>query len=208
VDFPARFERVRVAAGISKNALAKAIGISQPFISELESGRKSPSLQTIERICEYLGITLAEFFADDITPIVPADVRRITDMALCLKPRQRKLLIDVIQEWTGSMDKEEPRKINTRVSTIAMVCDLTREAMEACDAIFQADNLAEAYRRLANWVQDFGLPANEALALIPRIHDKYGDMPLKGGKAAEGDKEPGSGLFTPIDGDDNRDDRD
>ncbi len=46
--------------------LAKATGLSQPFIGKLFKGEKSPSLETLTSICSAFGITLEEFFSENI----------------------------------------------------------------------------------------------------------------------------------------------
>lgn len=47
---------------LSQNQLAKMIGISQPFVNEIESGRKTPSLEVFFEICKALEI---ELFIDE-----------------------------------------------------------------------------------------------------------------------------------------------
>ena len=42
--------------GISQYRLAKDLGITQTFLSEIERGRKNPSLEQFFRICEALDI--------------------------------------------------------------------------------------------------------------------------------------------------------
>ena len=42
--------------GISQYRLAKNLGITQTFLSEIERGRKNPSLEQFFRICEALDI--------------------------------------------------------------------------------------------------------------------------------------------------------
>ena len=42
--------------GLSQYKLAKIVGITQSFINEIESGRKSPSIEVFFRICEALEI--------------------------------------------------------------------------------------------------------------------------------------------------------
>ncbi len=48
----------RKSYGISQNQLAKMVGITQPFVNEIESGRKSPSVEILIKICEVLDIKL------------------------------------------------------------------------------------------------------------------------------------------------------
>jgi len=51
----------RVKLGLTQNQLAKLAGISQPFMNEIESGRKAPSIDVLQKICDVLSI---EMFCD------------------------------------------------------------------------------------------------------------------------------------------------
>jgi DNA-binding XRE family transcriptional regulator len=44
--------RMRTEAGISQTELARRLGISQPAISAIERGAKTPTVPTLERIAE------------------------------------------------------------------------------------------------------------------------------------------------------------
>ena len=48
----------REAKGLSQHKLAQQLGITQTFLSEIERGRKNPSLEQFFRICEALDIQL------------------------------------------------------------------------------------------------------------------------------------------------------
>lgn len=48
-------------AGKGKSEIARAIGVAAPTISQYLSGRIQPTLVTLVKLCEYLGIS-----ADDI----------------------------------------------------------------------------------------------------------------------------------------------
>lgn len=58
VDYRTLIREKRVEKKISQGKLAKMIGVSQPFIAEIESGRKTPSLDVLMRICEVLEIPM------------------------------------------------------------------------------------------------------------------------------------------------------
>lgn len=49
----------------SVSAAAKAIGVSRTQLHDIIRGRKSPSVETLERIVEALGGTMGELFADE-----------------------------------------------------------------------------------------------------------------------------------------------
>ena len=62
----------RISAGLSATALAKAAQVSQPYISQLESGVASPSIQTLYRIANALHLSPQDLLpaSADSGPIV------------------------------------------------------------------------------------------------------------------------------------------
>lgn len=54
---------LRKAARLSLRALAAQTGFSPGFISQLENGQVSPSIQSMEKIAGALGVSLGAFFA-------------------------------------------------------------------------------------------------------------------------------------------------
>lgn len=71
--------KLRRRAGISLRSLAAQSGFSPSFISQLENGQVSPSINSMARIGAILGVGLAEFFA----------AASATDGALFLRVRDR-----------------------------------------------------------------------------------------------------------------------
>jgi len=57
-DYRIIFKKKREACGLSQHQLAKQLGITQTFLSEIERGRKNPSLEQFFNICEALDIKL------------------------------------------------------------------------------------------------------------------------------------------------------
>jgi quercetin dioxygenase-like cupin family protein/DNA-binding XRE family transcriptional regulator len=55
--------RLRSKRHVSVRAFAAQTGFSPSFISQLENGQVSPSLGSLQKIAEALGVTLGEFFA-------------------------------------------------------------------------------------------------------------------------------------------------
>ncbi len=55
--------RLRQEGGWSMSALAERAGLSQPFISQLESGAHAPSLQTLYRVAAALNVAPGDLFA-------------------------------------------------------------------------------------------------------------------------------------------------
>ena len=62
-DYKALIRQKRQEKGISQNHLAKLVGISQPYMNQIETGVRNPTLPTLMKICEILDISL--FGKDD-----------------------------------------------------------------------------------------------------------------------------------------------
>ena len=61
-DYREIIRNKREEKGWSQYKLAKAVGITQSFMNEIEKGKKSPSIEVFFRICETLEI---QVFPDD-----------------------------------------------------------------------------------------------------------------------------------------------
>lgn len=66
-----RIRMFRMAQGLSQEKLANEIGMKPGYIGHLERGLKSPTVETLARICGGLGITLAELFDFGTAPAEP-----------------------------------------------------------------------------------------------------------------------------------------
>lgn len=70
--FGARLKELREERGYTQRSLADAAGFSYPFIAEMETGRKVPSLTTLIR----LAIALDCEVADLVTVFKKRDLRK------------------------------------------------------------------------------------------------------------------------------------
>jgi len=75
--------KLRLKRHVSVRAFAAQTGFSASFISQLENGLVSPSLGSLQKIAETLGVTLGEFFAatagekDEDLVVRPPERRRL-----------------------------------------------------------------------------------------------------------------------------------
>ena len=58
MDYRTLIREKRKEKGLCQERLAKLVQVSQPFIAEIESGRKKPSVDVLMRICAVLDISL------------------------------------------------------------------------------------------------------------------------------------------------------
>lgn len=57
-DYRQLITEKRKEKGLSQNQLAGILGVSQPFMNQIESGKRKPSIDILIKICEVLEIPL------------------------------------------------------------------------------------------------------------------------------------------------------
>lgn len=102
---PSKIIALREAAGWSKNKLAKEAGISQAYVSQLESGQKQPGVDVLSRICSALGLSLVEFFSDvQQEESLSLEVRQIIEKVKNLPPDKLHALNAVLDTWVDDTE--------------------------------------------------------------------------------------------------------
>lgn len=97
-----KITELRTAQGISLTNLAKSSGIAQSSLSYIESGKAQPTVETVEKICAALGITLSDLFTDVQEPeLLPPELRQVIDKVRKLPPDKIKVLNAVLDTWKG-----------------------------------------------------------------------------------------------------------
>ena len=93
-----RVKYFRLRRDLSQGELAKASGVSQSTIAQIESGRKDPSMTTLKKLCRALDVELAVLFAgDDVHVFDMARLRQRYKSAASLNPTLYKALGEVIR---------------------------------------------------------------------------------------------------------------
>ncbi len=86
---------LRRERGLTIEQLAVATGLTKGFISQLERDRTAPSLASIARICDALGVRLGDIFEDEPAPAL---VRRIDRPLADGRPSTRSHLLSLREE--------------------------------------------------------------------------------------------------------------
>ena len=95
-DFAIRLARLREKKGVSARDMSLSIGQNPGYINNIETGKSKPSLDGIYFICEYLGITPAEFF--DIESSYPAKLNSIIKDMKKLNDNQLETIHSLVKE--------------------------------------------------------------------------------------------------------------
>ena len=96
-DFAERLAELRAKKKVSARDMSLSIGQCSGYISNIENGHNLPSMAVFFYICDYLGVTPAEFF--EVENSDPATLSPIFEQIKKLKPEQ----VDVLQGMLNQM---------------------------------------------------------------------------------------------------------
>ena len=60
MDYRELIRKKREEKGLSQNQLSKLLGISQPYMNQIETGARNPTFPLMMKICEVLEISMFE----------------------------------------------------------------------------------------------------------------------------------------------------
>ena len=65
-EIPLRLSQLRLAKDVSARDMSLSLGQNANYINVIENGHAYPSMEGLFNICEYLGISVKEFFDDEV----------------------------------------------------------------------------------------------------------------------------------------------
>ena len=98
-DFALRLARLRTQKGVSARDMSLSMGQNPNYINHIETGRTRPSLSGICYICEYLGITVSEFFDEENKN--PSKLDEIVQDLRRLTPAQLETVSQLVKQLAG-----------------------------------------------------------------------------------------------------------
>ena len=93
--FSDRLAALRMRKNVSAREMSLAIGQNPSYINRIENRLTLPSMQVFFYICEYLGVTPAEFF--DVENTAPEQRRELHHAVDGLNETQTALMLNLIQ---------------------------------------------------------------------------------------------------------------
>ena len=93
-DILQEITRLRLKRGWTEYELAKRCDLTQSTISTWYRKNQTPTIQNIEKICNGLGITLSQFFAEGSDPVaLTREQREMLDHWAALNPSQQRSVL-------------------------------------------------------------------------------------------------------------------
>lgn len=91
-----RLMKIRKDKKISVYRMSEECGVSQNQIHKIEKGESQPKIDTLERILDVLGLTMAEFFNPQNDAYYPNDYEKeLLRIARNLEPERAEILLQV-----------------------------------------------------------------------------------------------------------------
>ena len=98
-SFAIRLARLRERKGVSARDMSLSIGQNPAYINSIETGKAKPSMDGFFYICEYLGITPAEFF--DVDNSNPEKLSELIGYMKRLSDGQLDMLLALVRDLVG-----------------------------------------------------------------------------------------------------------
>lgn len=97
MDARERIRSLMQERGWSEYRLAIASGLSQSTVANIFNRNTTPSVTTLEFICNGFGITLSQFFSESNLVELTADQKQLFDAWKSLSVEQKQLVFDLIR---------------------------------------------------------------------------------------------------------------
>mgnify|MGYP002601479147 CR=1 FL=1 len=98
MDVQKRIRDLMKLRGWTDYRLAKEANLSHSTVTNMFNRNNAPTLPTLEAVCRAFGITLAQFFADEVDPAQLTDEQRtLFARWSSLTERQKSLLLDLMK---------------------------------------------------------------------------------------------------------------
>ena len=99
-----RIKELRKSNNITAEQLAKSCGVTRIYITKLETSEGStPSLPTLQKICDTFGITLKDFFDDGTGKVYSEKLNNLIDTVKPLPDQYIDLLINIANEFKSKL---------------------------------------------------------------------------------------------------------
>ena len=100
-----QIKRIRTAKGLSQKEVTMTAKLDKAQYSRIENGKTDPSVSTVKRIADALGVSLSELFAkpNEIKEIHSIDKTIMEKVSLIekLKPKERNTLYFMLDAFLG-----------------------------------------------------------------------------------------------------------
>ena len=89
-------QSLRIKRGFSQARLAELADISTPYMSNIETGTKQVSLETLYRVAHCLGVTVSNLLGEEIDSLQPIMIWSAYKIYLNSSPFEKQLMLELL----------------------------------------------------------------------------------------------------------------
>ena len=97
MDIHEKLQQLLDERGWTKYQLARRCGLSDATIANIFRRNTTPSIPTLEAICNGFNITISQFFADGEMVELSPELKELFENYISLTPEQKKSVLQLIQ---------------------------------------------------------------------------------------------------------------
>lgn len=136
-------KKLRKIKSLSQVALAQKAGLSQSFLSDIESGQKSPTIRSLKKIAEALDVLPDQLLSTELNPAEKIDQENL------LKRREMEEKINrVIGKFYKKVVGHGPKSLKTRVFENIVVIRYQQYTSPLLDHLLKSEKGKEVYKNL------------------------------------------------------------
>ncbi|MGG1518756.1 helix-turn-helix transcriptional regulator [Paenibacillus oryzisoli] len=102
-----RLRTERLKLKLSQEQLAELSGISSTFMGHIERAERTPSLETVIKLANALGVTVDSLLQDSIKATSDTFINHFSHLVNGLDNSQKQMILDVVQAMIPHFEKED-----------------------------------------------------------------------------------------------------
>jgi len=96
----------------TQEQLAELVGVSDAYIGQIERGERSPTLETLVKIANQLGVTIDFLLHDSLVPDDDHYLDQLRQILMNRSPNEKLMALDVVKVMLAHLDEEINKKSN------------------------------------------------------------------------------------------------
>jgi transcriptional regulator with XRE-family HTH domain len=170
-----RVRELRTSRGLSARAVAARAGITPAYLSRLENDRVSPTISTLTRVLQAIGVPVSQLFTADAGTemVVRAGERRridsegVTDYLLTPQSAQRLRILETVIAAEADSGGEAYTHPGDEECVVVLAGALRIWIDEKPHDLAEGDSITFACRRAHRWANPGAAPARALWVITP-----------------------------------------